>query len=144
MTVTGHTLRYCFQAQLQFERLQQNLDKAISLQMHPGQHHSREWAMVSQSRDKELLSRSAVLKYFMHSSPRQEASSLQNNTGHGSETGLPMHCQPLLLGEEAAYFFGAPSKQTLQVTKLPQWQRKRLTDKGAVKQSSSGAISPLR
>lgn len=142
MTVTGCTLRYCLQAQLQFGRLQQDLDKAISLQMHAGQDHSREWAMVSQSRDNELLSHSAVLKYFMHSSPHQEASGLQNNMGHGSETGLPMHCQPLPLGEGAAYFFGAPSKQTFQVTKSAQWQ-KRLTDMGAVKQSSSGAISPL-
>lgn len=40
MTATGHILRYHFQAQLQFGSFQDNLDKAVSLQMHPGQDHS--------------------------------------------------------------------------------------------------------
>jgi len=52
---------------------------------------------------------------------------LRNNMDHGAETGLPM-CSASLscLGEEAAYWFGAPSKQTLQIIKPSQWQRKRL------------------
>lgn len=85
----------------------------------------------------------------MHSSPHQEASSLQNNTGHATETGLLMHsASPSGLQEEAAFWFGTPSKQTLQITKPSLWQRKKLhrqlrTMTQAVKQRSSEEVSLL-
>lgn len=74
---------------------------------------------------------------------------MQNNMGHATETGLPVRsANTSRLGEEAVYWFGTPSKQTLQVTKPSQWQRKiARTDENwftqVVKQSSSGATSLL-
>lgn len=98
--------------------------RCIQVRITAGWWHSWEWTTVSHNN--VLLSHSAVLKYFMHSSPHQEASSLQN-VGHTTETRLPMHsANPSCLAEEAAYWFGTPSKQTLQITKPSQWQRKRL------------------
>lgn len=76
--------------------------RCIQVRITAGRWHSWEWTTVSQSWDNVLLSRSAALKYFMHSSPHQEASSLQNNVSHATKTGLPRAaralCQLLLPG----------------------------------------------
>lgn len=99
--------------------------------------------VISHSQDNVLLSHSAVLKYFMHSSLHKEASNLLNNVGHATSTGLPMcSATASCSGEKADCWFGTSSKQVQAISGAERDCTHR-EQRQIVNQSSSGTLSLL-
>ena len=101
MTVTGHTLRYGFQAKHQFGSFQHNLDKALPLQMHPGQDHSGLVAQLGMVHGVPgqcatvSLSSPQILHAFL---PAPGGQQLAKRGSHYRNRAAHALCQPLLSG----------------------------------------------
>lgn len=148
-----HTLRYSFQARLQFRSFQHNLDKALPPQMHPGQDHSGLVAQLGMDHGfplprqcaTVLVSSPQILHAFLlapggQQLAKQRGSCYWNRAAHAL-------CQPLLSESRGFllvwYLIQANPSDNQAIYLSSRLHGHLRTTTQAVKQRSSGAISLL-
>lgn len=151
----GHTLRCGFQAKLQFGSFQHNLDKALPLQMHPGQDHSRSVAQLGTDHSFPVLGQCATVSLSSPQIPhaflptpggqklaKQHGSRYRNRAARALCQHLPSQGGGCLL---VWYSIQAdpPGNQAISVAEKEIARTDENWFTQVVKQSSSGATSLL-